>query len=170
MHANKDASKEHQFKLPMGAKYEPMIYTLGDEGIEFSANLLLKPNVPETFLNAAAEEVSTILTDLAGDARFRDIFRETLLESWRMDRILNCEIFIEKCKRKSEGLKTSVKLERLLQYKMLMSGEPLDVDKLLQDRIVIFSLNSPLYTDAETCRHLVHPQADAQSFPRPASL
>jgi energy-coupling factor transporter ATP-binding protein EcfA2 len=149
IHPNKDATKERQFKLPNGASYKPVIYTLDDEGIEFSANLLLRPDVPETFLNGAAEEVATILTDLVGDVRFRDIFRESLLESWDASRQLNCETFIEECMRKSEGLKTSVKLERLLQYKMLMSGEPLDVEELLQDRIVIFSLNSPLYTDAQ---------------------
>jgi energy-coupling factor transporter ATP-binding protein EcfA2 len=146
---NEDASKEHQFKLPNGTSYEPTIYTLDDDGIEFSTNLLLKPDVPEPFFNTAAEEVASILTDLVGDVRFRDIFRETLLESWGTDRIMNCETFVGECMCKSEGMKTSVKLERLLQYKMLMSGEPLDVEELLQNRIVIFSLNSSLYTEAQ---------------------
>jgi hypothetical protein len=90
-----------------------------------------------------------ILSDLVGDVRFRDIFREELLQSWREDDPLNCEDFIEACRRKTEGLKTSVKLERLLQYKILMSGEPLDVEELLRSPLVIFSLNSPLYTDTQ---------------------
>jgi uncharacterized membrane protein len=84
-----------------------------------------------------------------GDVRFRDVFRETLLVSWRANAELNREVFLEECVSKSEGLKTAVKLERLLQYKMLMSGEPLDVEELLQARMVIFSLNSPLYTDTQ---------------------
>jgi hypothetical protein len=149
IHTNMDASKERQFKLPNGISYEPEIYTLDDEGNQFSANLLLKPNIPEEFLATSADEVSLILTDLVGDIRFRDIFRETVLENWRHEKRISCEEFVETCKRKAQGLKTSVKLERLLQFKMLMSGEALDVEELLQKQLVVFSLNSHLYTDTQ---------------------
>jgi energy-coupling factor transporter ATP-binding protein EcfA2 len=149
IHTNMDASKERQFKLPNGISYEPEIYTLDDEGNQFSANLLLKPNIPEEFLATSADEASLILTDLVGDIRFRDIFRETVLENWRQEKHISCEEFVEACKRKAQGLKTSVKLERLLQFKMLMSGEALDVEELLQKRLVVFSLNSHLYTDTQ---------------------
>ena len=149
IHTNMDASKERQFKLPNGISYEPEIYTLDDEGNQFSANLLLKPNIPEEFLATSADEVSLILTDLVGDIRFRDIFRETVLENWHQEKHISCEEFVETCKRKAQGLKTSVKLERLLQFKMLMSGEALDVEELLQKQLVVFSLNSHLYTDTQ---------------------
>jgi len=149
IHTNMDASKERQFKLPNGISYEPEIYTLDDEGNQFSANLLLKPNIPEEFLATSADEVSLILTDLVGDIRFRDIFRETVLENWHHEKRISCEEFVETCKRKAQGLKTSVKLERLLQFKMLMSGEALDVEELLQKQLVVFSLNSHLYTDTQ---------------------
>ena len=149
IHANEYASKERRFKLPDGLSYQPEIYTLDDEGIQFNANLLLKPNVPEEFLTTYADEVSLILSDLVGDQRFRDVFREILVQSWFDEKSLGCEGFIEACRRKTVGLKTSVKLDRLLQFKILMTGEALNVEELLQKQLVVFSLNSHLYTDTQ---------------------
>jgi hypothetical protein len=149
IHPNKDASKETEFNLPSGRAFEPEIYTLDDEGIRFKANLLLKPEVPEDLLISTAQEVADILSHLMGEERFKDVFREVLLEKWREDQPVTGEGFIDACRPRLRGMKTSIKLDRLLDFKMLMSGEPLDIQDLLRKRLVIFSLNSNLYSEKQ---------------------
>ena len=149
IHPNKDAPKETKFNLPSGRAFEPEIYTLDDEGIQFKANLLLKPKVPEDTLISTAQEVANILSHLMGEERFSDAFREVLLEKWREDQPLTGEKFLEACRPRLSGMKTSIKLDRLLNFKMLMSGDPLDIEQLLRKRLVIFSLNSNLYTEKQ---------------------
>jgi hypothetical protein len=149
IHPNQKAAKEPLFNLPGGRAFQPEIYTLDDQAIQFKANLLLKPQVPEDLLIPTAQEVANILSHLMGEERFRDVFREVLLEKWREPQPISVETFLDTCRPRLRGMKTSIKLDRLLDFKMLMSGEPLDVEALLRKRLVIFSLNSNLYTDKQ---------------------
>jgi len=149
IHPNKDASKDTNFNLPSGRAFQPEIYTLDNQGIQFKANLLLKPKVPEDLLIPTAHEVANILSHLMSEERFRDVFREVLLEKWRENQSLTGESFIDSCRPRLRGMKTSIKLDRLLDFKMLMSGDPLDIEQLLNKRLVIFSLNTNLFTEKQ---------------------
>ncbi len=120
---NPQASKERQFKLPNGRSYSPVIYTLDDTGIKFGTNLLRKPNVSGEFLIPCADEVATILSDLIGDLRFRDTFREIIVNEWRNDQQLNFDTFLEKTRTAAREKRTSIKLDRLAQFRILISKE-----------------------------------------------
>ena len=145
---NRDAAKEREFKLDRGFAYSfAKIYTLDDTGIRFGANLLKKPEASGEFLVANADETALILSELAGDLRFRDIFRDVLLGFWRAGETPGFQEFMDAVRSKARDRRIVAKLDRLIPYRILMSGEGFRVEELLGNKLSIFSLNTPLYSD-----------------------
>lgn len=141
---NSDSSKREfkEFRLKEARAYDfAKIYTLDDTGVQFKANLLRKPPTDtEEFIISNADQAALVLSELAGDERLRDIIRETLIDGWHKYGDLKFETFMEIVKEKAERKKTSVKLDRLFQYKLLMSDSKFPVDEILANKLTILTL------------------------------
>ena len=148
IHPNPDAKKEPEFRLEKGRAYSPVIYTLENNGVQFQANILKKPLVEGDRLVSQAEDIALILSELAGDLRFRDIFREVLLDGWKSGD-LTFEEFMALCRSKAAQKRTAIKLDRLTPYKPLMSSSNFNVQNLLENKISIFTFNSTNFTESQ---------------------
>lgn len=148
IHPNPNAKKEREFRLEGGRAYSPVIYTLEDDGVPFQANILKKPMLTGDRLVSQAEDIALILSELAGDLRFRDIFREVLLDGWEKGD-LTFEKFMIMCRTKAAQKRTSIKLDRLTPYKPLMSPSNFNVQDLLENKITIFTFNSTRFTESQ---------------------
>jgi DNA helicase HerA-like ATPase len=147
---NADSSKKDfkQFKLLEPRAYDfTRIYTLDNSGIQFRANLLKRPQVEvEELLISNADETALFLSALAGDERFREIIREVLLDSWRRHENATFEEFMAAVKDKGQRRKISAKLDRLYQYKVLLSESDFSLEELLKNRLAILSLSAYEYS------------------------
>lgn len=148
IHPNPDAKKEREFRLERGRAYSPVIYTLEDDAVSFQANILKKPVVTGDRLISQAEDIAIILSELAGDLRFRDIFREVLLDGWERGD-LTFEQFMTMCRTKAAQKRTGIKLDRLTPYKPLMSLSNFNIQSLLENKITIFTFNSTRFTESQ---------------------
>ena len=145
---NRDAAREREFRLERGVAYRfARIYTLDDSGIRFRANLLKRPSVSEELLVANADEAALVLSELVGDARLRDAFRDALLRFWRRGETPSFVDFVDEVRGVVGERRTASKLDRLMRYSMLMSGDGLDVEELLRHPLTIFCFNSPQYSE-----------------------
>ncbi len=148
IYPNPDAGKEREFRLGRGRGYSPIIYTLEEDGVQFQANLLKKPMVTGDRLVSQAEDIALILSELAGDLRFRDTFREVLLDGWKKGDF-TFEEFMAMCRTNAAQKRTAIKLDRLTPYKPLMSPSNFNVQDLLENKITIFTFNSTRFTESQ---------------------
>ncbi|MDI6820134.1 MAG: hypothetical protein QMC89_04430 [Candidatus Hodarchaeaceae archaeon] len=147
---NKGMEKElTKFKIDRPVAYSfAKVFTLDDVGIQFKANLLKKPDLQRDLLISDADITALIISQLVGDERLRDIIRESLIEIWQEGKE-GFEEFIETVRAKAEKRRTAIKLDRLVQYRPLMSRGIFSIKDLLEERLVIFDLSSVSFTDSQ---------------------
>ncbi len=145
---NGEASKEKQYGLHRGVGYDfARIYTLDDKGIRFEVNILERPDVTDDRIVEAADQASMSLCELIDERRLREDLRNILLNAWRNDEDLDFDSFIETTKEVLREKKIGEKSDRLYSYKNLMAKGGFDVESLLANRLSIFDLSSPDFSD-----------------------